>query len=142
MNTTALYFAEWREHFESDVFFLYHLCSERSGVCIDFCVVMKEDLTYTVSFKGTVIDFQKFLTGASTNRRLWKLHSEDGGTIYKVNNVFAADVERPLFFVSDPPHLLKTIRNCLLSKKRKLWVNHLCVCTCTCTIHMIVHVYA
>ena len=65
MNTTALYFAEWREHFESDVFSLYHLCSERSGVCIDFCVVMKEDLTYTVSFKGTVIDFQKFLTGAS-----------------------------------------------------------------------------
>ena len=27
-----------------------------------------------------------------------------------------------MFFVSDPPHLIKTVRNCWASKKRDLWV--------------------
>ena len=67
--------------------------------------------------------------GASTNRRLWKIHSE-GGEIHKVNNIFAPEAVRPLFFISDPPHLLKTIRNCWWNSKRKLWVNHNDVYTC------------
>jgi len=59
--------------------------------------------------------------GASPNRRLWKLHSQKDEMIYKVANPFAAD--RQLYFISDPPHLLKTIRNCWYNSKRTLWVS-------------------
>ena len=63
--------------------------------------------------------------GASVNRRLWKLLGNGGDIIHKVVNIFAPEAERPIFFVSDPPHLLKTLRNCLSNKTRKLWV---CMC--------------
>ena len=33
---------------------------------------------------------------------------------------------RYLFFFSDPPHLIKTMRNCWTSKCRTLWVNENC----------------
>lgn len=60
--------------------------------------------------------------GASPNRRLWKLHSSSNDElIYKVPNVFADD-KRDLYFISDPPHLLKTIRNSFYNPKRTLWV--------------------
>ena len=65
--------------------------------------------------------------GASPNRRLWKLHSSSSSSsssdelIYKVPNVFADD-KRDLYFISDPPHLLKTIRNSFYNPKRTLWV--------------------
>ena len=59
--------------------------------------------------------------GASTNRRFWQLHSEESGVVYKVPNVYASE---PcfLYFISDPPHLIKTIRNSWNNRKRKLWV--------------------
>ena len=60
--------------------------------------------------------------GASPNRRFWKLHSENNEELtYKVPNPFAND-GRHLYFISDPPHLLKTIRNSFYNRKRKLWV--------------------
>ena len=60
--------------------------------------------------------------GATPNRRFWKLHSErDDELTYKVPNPFAND-GRHLHFISDPPHLLKTIRNSFCNSKRKLWV--------------------
>ena len=62
--------------------------------------------------------------GASINRRLWKMHSSGESVTYKVDNIFARPV-RPLFFISDPPHLLKTTRNCWWNNKRKLWVSTL-----------------
>lgn len=65
--------------------------------------------------------------GASPNRKFYKMHT-DGTTqlTYKVKNIYA-DQDRPIFFVSDVPHLLKTTRNCWAnshahSKSRKLWV--------------------
>lgn len=58
--------------------------------------------------------------GLSVNRRFFKLHGKDK-TVYKVNNPYAED-ERFLFFFSDPPHLIKTVRNCWASNKRLLWV--------------------
>ena len=62
-----------------------------------------------------------FLTcdGTSTNRRLWKLHSngDEQEVTFKVNNIFAPEGVRPLYFISDPPHLLKTARNCWNNKK-------------------------
>ena len=62
--------------------------------------------------------------GASTNRRLIKIHKlrrKRGEITYKVLNPYAAE-KRYLYFFSDPPHLLKTLRNALASAKRHLWV--------------------
>ena len=56
--------------------------------------------------------------GASVNRRMWKLHGDGEEVVYKVDNVFAPETKRPIFFVSDPPHLLKMILNCLANKKK------------------------
>ena len=47
------------------------------------------------------------------------------GIVHQTVNPFAAD-GRPIFFISDPPHLIKTIRNNLSNSKsggsRCLWV--------------------
>lgn len=62
--------------------------------------------------------------GASTNRRLMKIHKlrhKRGEITYKVINPYAAE-KRYLYFFSDPPHLLKTLRNAWASAKRHLWV--------------------
>ena len=60
--------------------------------------------------------------GLAANRRLFKLHepaSQD--MVYKVGNPYATD-GRSIFFLSDPPHLIKTVRNSWANKKRQLWV--------------------
>ena len=59
--------------------------------------------------------------GASVNRRLVKLHTSKT-VLHKVRNVYPTD-GRDLLFFSDPPHLLKTTRNCWASKNRNLWVS-------------------
>ena len=40
---------------------------------------------------------------------------------HKTLNPFSME-KRQLFFFSDPPHLIKTARNCLALTKRSLWV--------------------
>ena len=65
--------------------------------------------------------------GASPNRRLWRLHSDSDEMVYKVPNLFA-DCKRDLYFISDPPHLIKTIRNSFCNTNRKLWVRILTIC--------------
>ena len=66
----------------------------------------------------------------SFNRRLFQLHQlpEDPKEkiIYKALNPFTNQVEEILFF-TDPPHLLKTIRNCFQNPIRNLWVSSKCV---------------
>lgn len=60
-----------------------------------------------------------FLTadGASVNRKFFRMHQNPAEQnnpripIYKTINPFAQD-QRPIFFVSDPSHLIKTSRNC------------------------------
>lgn len=64
--------------------------------------------------------------GASINRLLFTLLStvtkEPTDDIpYKVLNPYT-DEKRSIYFISDPPHLLKTIRNCVANKRRNLWV--------------------
>ena len=60
--------------------------------------------------------------GLAANRRLFGLHSPGSKELlYKVRNPHAHE-DRYLFFVSDPPHLIKTVRNCWSNNKRKLWV--------------------
>ena len=65
------------------------------------------------------------------NRRLVKIHDLKEKFTFKVQNPYAED-GRDLFF-SDPPHLIKTTRNCWASKSRSLWVS----CTCTSIILII-----
>ena len=63
------------------------------------------------------------MDGASSNRKLIKLHkgaSDATEVVYKVANPFAED-KRNLYFMSDPPHLVKTMQNCW--NKRRLWVS-------------------
>ena len=64
---------------------------------------------------GTTLD------GCSANRRFIKLVAADAtGVKHKMPNPFAPD--REIFFFSDPPHLLKTVRNCLANPRRTLQV--------------------
>ena len=58
------------------------------------------------------------MDGNVINRRLIKMH-DTTELVYKTPNPYADD-GRDFFFFSDPPHLLKTIRNCW--KGRLLWV--------------------
>ena len=59
--------------------------------------------------------------GASPNRTFMRIHCEGDTFPYKVLNPFAS-TKRYIHFISDPPHLLKTVRNCWSSTKRHLWV--------------------
>lgn len=49
--------------------------------------------------------------GASCNRKFFKLHSTGSDITYKTVNVFSQE-KRPIYFFSDVPHLVKTVRNC------------------------------
>ena len=61
--------------------------------------------------------------GAAPNRTFMRIRRAVGSDSfpYKVLNPFTSE-ERYIHFISDPPHLLKTVRNCWASKKRHLWV--------------------
>ena len=70
--------------------------------------------------------------GASPNRTFIKLHSPRDVSVYKTKNPYTKE-ERPVFFISDPPHLLITVRNCWAnsfahSGTRKLWVSEIMSC--------------
>ena len=79
--------------------------------------------------------------GASTNRKFFRMNSYPAdGLHYKTLNPYSSGA-RYLFFISDPPHLLKTTRNCwshssLHGSKRKLWVNSLHVYTLCIVYYM------
>ena len=54
--------------------------------------------------------------GASPNRKFFRMHysKKDPDTLfYKTQNIYSPD-SRWLYFVCDPPHLMKTVRNCWL----------------------------
>ena len=52
--------------------------------------------------------------GMSSNRKFFQLHQSGGDkkVTYKTLNPYAED-RRWIYFISDPPHLIKTTRNCL-----------------------------
>ena len=56
--------------------------------------------------------------GLAANRRLFSLHSDEPNA-YKTVNPYAEET-RHIFFFSDPPHLLKTVRNAWANPKRHL----------------------
>ena len=49
--------------------------------------------------------------GASCNRKFFKMHGAGGSLVYKTNNPFSPE-GRKIYFFSDVPHLIKTVRNC------------------------------
>ena len=50
---------------------------------------------------------------APANQRLYQMHGHGGEICYKSLNMFSPD--RNIYFISDPPHLVKTVRNNLSS---------------------------
>ena len=72
------------------------------------------------------------LTGdkASPNRKFFRMHrlgtTQKSGITYKIRNPYSIE-ERDIYFISDVPHLIKTVRNCWSNSfghnhKRALWV--------------------
>lgn len=59
--------------------------------------------------------------GAKCNRSFFLLNSCKGNQ-YWTANPFTPE-KRNIYFFSDPPHLIKTARNCLASGKRSMWVS-------------------
>ena len=49
--------------------------------------------------------------GASCNRKFFRMQDSGSGLVYKCTNDYSNDM-RPIFFFSDVPHLVKTVRNC------------------------------
>ena len=64
--------------------------------------------------------------GLAENRTFFKLHGDEQ-QMYKALNPYSED-KWYIFFFSDPPHLMKTTRNCWASTKRLLWVQLLFFC--------------
>jgi len=56
--------------------------------------------------------------GASDNRKMFSMHDPSSTLCYKTANVYRSSLKE-IFFISDPPHLIKTIRNCF--SRGKLW---------------------
>lgn len=66
--------------------------------------------------------------GLAANRRLFQLHrNRSKDVVYKVLNPHTEE-KRHLFFLCDPPHLIKTVRNSWENKKRMLWVSRHLTC--------------
>lgn len=65
------------------------------------------------------------LDGYSANRRLMSLLADETEekVKYKTVNAFAQSTDRCIFFFSDPPHLLKTLRNSFANPQKNLTVN-------------------
>ena len=66
--------------------------------------------------------------GASPNRRFFEIHGDNNGNSITYYTVNPFDPDRKIYFVSDPPHLVKTARNCFANSDshrltRKLWNN-------------------
>ena len=65
--------------------------------------------------------------GATPNRKFFQVHDQLNPTLYRIENPFAIE-DRYIYFISDPPHLLKTARNCFSNsfshrRTRNLWKN-------------------
>lgn len=56
---------------------------------------------------------------ASDNRRMFAMFNDKSALSYKTSNVYSEDNSQ-IFFISDPPHLIKTIRNCFSRGKLRV----------------------
>ena len=75
---------------------------------------------YTSQVLGLTAD------GTQSNRLYSFMSNPDSShLIYKVSNLYTTE-DRPILIFSDPPHLIKTIRNFLYNKRRDLSVSLNC----------------
>ena len=107
-------------------------CLPASSLCMpNFQLLHQRDVTYSYVLlwqaieRLTRIGFKVLAIvcdGAKNNRRMLKLHSTGTGDdlCYKTHNVYSED-KYPVFFICDPPHLIKTSWNNCFSMG-KLWV--------------------
>ena len=56
--------------------------------------------------------------GASDNQKMFSLHGCDDKLVHKLVNVYS-NKDHPIFFFSDPSHLIKTVQNCF--SRGKMW---------------------
>lgn len=65
------------------------------------------------------------MDGNSINRKLFKLigNRKTNGITHKLRSPFSLNEEQEIFLFSDPPHLIKTARNCLASTNRIMEVS-------------------
>ena len=66
--------------------------------------------------------------GATPNLKFFQIHDKLNPNLYKIENAFAVE-DLYIYFVSDPPHLLKTARSCFSysfshHRTRILWKNN------------------
>ena len=62
--------------------------------------------------------------GAAPNWKFFKMHQQVGakdGVVYKTTYVYSPE-RRPLYFISDVLHLIKTVRNCWVFTRGGGWV--------------------
>ena len=98
-----------------------------TGITSDFLSSMVWEAIRQLEFCGFKV-IAVTCDGASTNRKLFKMHEMlDRQTTHKARNPYSTE-ERWVYFMSDVPHLLKTTRNCWShsfghGRKRQLWVS-------------------
>lgn len=77
------------------------------ALCTDLIINFTSGLSIRVGWIGDIFFFQ--------------VHSPDQADIvYELSNPCTND-GRSLYFISDPPHLMKTVRNCWVNDKRHLY---------------------
>ncbi len=82
------------------------------GITADLMFPIIDEALYRLESKGIKI-ISITADGASPNRKLFNMFNIDKSTVsYKAPNPYSCDGERSLFFFVDPPHLIKTVRNC------------------------------
>ena len=82
------------------------------GITADLMFPILDEALYRLESRGIKI-ISVTADGASPNRKLFSMFNSDRSTVsYKAPNPYSSDGKRSLFFFVDPPHLIKTVRNC------------------------------
>ena len=81
--------------------------------------------------------------GASSNRKFIKMHKPPKSAkeieLYKTKNIYSPE-ERDFFFISDVPHLIKTVRNNWENSGWNKKTRELRVKTCILTIYIVLYI--
>lgn len=88
------------------------------------------DVIYNLERRGIPV-IALICDAASVNTKFFKMHvswDPKAKFVYATKNI-ACGENRPIFFIIDPPHLLKSLRNCLSnsgahSNSRSMWKNN------------------
>ena len=82
------------------------------GVTADLLLPIVDEAVYRLEIRGLKV-ISITADGASPNRKMFRLYSSEKDAVaHKTRNVYSTDGKRWLYFFVDPPHLIKTTRNC------------------------------